>query len=635
MKRFSIMSLALLLLLPATALFAGAGSEEVIDDVAGIVVGETLPGVVDIDYSGWERGRTGGRFVTVNWEDIKTFNPIVNDDVSSREVFDQFFGSSIRRNQLTLEPEVDMAESWSVSDDEKSVTVRIKRGLVYSDGTPITARDFVFGYNHLQMRAATGSQDRETEWLSPAPGEPEEPPKVELINDYTYRYTLPTVYAQLVLQAGLRPYPRHIIGPVIGWDESVGYDYEWEWTTDEDGNQIVTDIDPPGVNYAAYQTFWGIDADPSTMVSSGPFMLKEYLQSERIVIQRNPNYYEKDEWGNQLPYLDEVVWLIVPDGDTELQKFRAGETDRHEVRGEDYGVLVGEQDAGNFKIYSMGPSGTANFVTVNMNPIEGEDDLGLAEPQVTWFNNQTFRQALASLVDRETLINTVVNGIGYPAYGFIPPQSPYYWDGLDDYAFPYSPAKAAELLDSIDYIDRDGDGFREDPDGNKITWTFSTNVENNARVQMTEIITQDYRAVGLDVIAQPLAFNELVDQLVGTLDFEMIMIGLGGGDVDPSSSRSSIPSNAPYHMIEPAQASPRRAWEAEIDELWSYANNTTDEDQRKDGFMQIEKIWVEQAPWVYTFKAVAMDAIRNEFGNFKSQIGQYNYSAILHRIFVR
>lgn len=634
MKKTLIMITALLLLLPAFV-FAGSASEEVVDDVEGVVVGETLPGVIDIDYSSWERGRYGGRLVTAFWEDIKTLNPFLVDDVSSDEVTDRFLGNSIDRNPLTLEPEPQMAESWTVSDDEMSVTVRIKRGLVYSDGTPITAHDFVFGVNHLELRAATGSTTRETSWLAPEPGAPEEPPKYELIDAYTYKMTLPTVYAQLVLTAGLSPMPRHIVGPIIGWDESVGYDYEWEWGTDEDGNPVVVDIDDPQMTYENWQTAWGLDVDPADIVSSGPFLLKEYLPSERIVLERNPNYHATDEWGQQLPYLDEVVWLIVPDGDTELQKFRAGELDIYNVRGEDYAVLVDERETSGFKMYSAGPSGTANFVTFNMNPIEGEDDLGIPEPVVTWFNNQTFRRAVSHLIDRTTLINTVVNGIGYPAYGFIPPQSPYYWDGLDDYAPKYNPARAAQLLDSIDYIDRDGDGFREDPDGNKITWEFNTNVENNARVQMTEIITQDMRAVGLDVEAKPQAFNELVNALVATYDWEMIMIGLGGGDVDPVSSRSSIPSNAPYHMFEPNQTSPRRDWEAEIDRLWAYANNTTNEEQRKDGFQQIEQIWVDQAPWIYTFKAVALGAAKDEFGNYKPQIGQYNYSNILDRIFVR
>ncbi|MFW5716617.1 MAG: ABC transporter substrate-binding protein [Spirochaetota bacterium] len=633
MKKTLFVMLALLMLLPALT-FARGAREEIVEDPESGSTGETLPGVIDIDYSEWERGRYGGRIVLSYLQEPQTFNPWLPGDDNSRTVWTQFYGSSISRNQLTLEPEAQMAESWTVSDDETSVTVRIKEGLVYSDGTPITAHDFVFGMNHIYLRAATGSQNREYFYVAPAPDEPPEPPEVELIDDYTYRYSLPATYANLVLEAGLSPMPRHIIGPAIGWTEEVGYDYEWEWGEDDNGNPIVVDIDDPRVDYAAAQNLFGVDMNPSDYVSSGPFTFKEYLPGERIVLERNPNYWREDEWGQQLPYLDEVAYVIVPETDTTLQRFRAGEIDIYAMRGQDYAELVEERDEGNFVIYNRGPSSSTNFVFFNQNPIEGEDDGGIPEPQVTWFNNTTFRQAVAQLVDQETIINNVHNGIALPGRTFISP-GPFYPEDMAERAWKYNPAEAERLLDSIDYIDRDDDGWREDPDGNKLEWTLITNAGAREREAMCEIIAQDLRAVGLDVTFQPTAWGEMITSLTETYDFEMMMIGLGGGDVDPLASGSVVPSNAALHMWEPNQSSPRREWEAEIDRLWNIGETTTDLETRQDAYRQIAYIWVEQAPMVYTHRPLSLNAVSQEFGNYKAQQGSYDTRAVLDRMFVR
>jgi peptide/nickel transport system substrate-binding protein len=89
-------------------------------------------------------------------------------------------------------------------------------------------------------------------------------------------------------------------------------------------------------------------------------------------------------------------------------------------------------------------------------------------------------------------------------------------------------------------------------------------------------------------------------------------------------------------MIEPNQSSPRREWERQVDEAWVLANNTTDEDQRKEGFQIIQELWIENVPWVYTFNAALMTAVKEEFGNVYPQpIDGYGMINIAERLFVR
>lgn len=635
MKKTLSLMITLLLLLPV-ALFAAGAEEEVVDTEAA--AGTTqFAGVLDIDRSeGWEIGRPGGRFVLTQFgSDPRTFNDAVAAETSSTDVTALLYDAPVERSQFTLEYEPEMAESWSISSDELTITYTLREGLLWSDGTPLTAKDFVFTANQIVLREDVGSNSRSSQIQALSDGT-ERPLIWEYIDDRTFSVTFHEVTAGIIINSTLPAYPMHVFADVIGWDERThGLDYEYTIGTNEDGAEVINEIKPAGVDYGAITSFWGVDTDVTQIVSSGPWVLTEYVPAQRVVFGPNPNYYGTDEAGNPLPYLDEMVYVYVPDQDTELQRFIAGESDAYAVRGEDYAVLVDRQEELGFRIYNVGPAASTQFITFNQNPIEGEDDAGIEGPKLEWLSNKTFRQAMAHLVDRETIINNIAFGFGYPQYSFVPRFSPYYWDGADDAAFQYDPNMAADMLDSIDYIDRDGDGFREDPNGNRISLTLSTNSGNSVREQIIELFAQEASRVGIEINVNPIDFNALVGQLVASYDWEMILIGLTGS-VDPISGQNVYPSSGNLHMIEPNQASPRREWERQVDEAWILANNTTDEAQRAEGFQIIQELWIEEVPWVYTFNAATMSAVKSEFGNiFPQPINGYELAYTAHRLFIR
>jgi len=634
MKRFYLLLIAALLLLP-TALFAGGAEEEVVD--VEMAQGDTqFEGVLDMDRStAWENGRPGGRFVVSMLSDPKSFNPITAEETSTTNVMGQLADSLVNRNQDTLEWEPELAESWTISADERTVTYTLRSGLQWSDGTALTAKDFVFTMNQVALREDVSGSTRGVLMQEDEDGHP-------VMVEYTYidsrrlSVTFPQVTAGIITQSTLAPVPMHIWGPAIGWNESRdGLEYEYTVGTDEDGNEVIIEVKDPGVDYAAVNSFWGVDTDVSELVSCGPFIVSEYVPDQRVVFEPNPYYWKVDDNGIRLPYLEQVVYLTVPDLDTQLQRFIAGDTDFYGMRGEDYAVLVDRQAELGFNIYALGPASGTVFITFNQNPIEGEDDAGIEPPQLTWLSNRTFRQAMASLIDRETLINNVAYGFGYPQYSFIPTASPYYWQGAEAAAFPFDPQAAADMLDSIDYIDRDGDGWREDPDGNKISLRLATNSGNSVRESTCELFEAEAEAIGIDIDYQPGDFNALVTQLVATFDWELICIGLTGS-VDPISGANVYPSQGSLHMIEPNQVSPRRAWEQQVDDAWAQANYTTDENQRKAGFEIIQRLWIQEVPWVYTFNPATLSAIGTEYGNFYAQpIDGYGVLSQLEYLYVK
>ena len=163
MKKNVMLLLAVLLLIPGFV-FAAGGQEEVVDTEAG--TGESqFEGVLDIDRTqGWEVGQDGGRLVISRFgSGPRTLNDAVAAETSSTDVTSLLYSGAIRRNQFTLEFEPAMAESWEISDDELTITYTLRDGLEWSDGTPITAKDFVFTANQIILREDVGSNSRSSQ----------------------------------------------------------------------------------------------------------------------------------------------------------------------------------------------------------------------------------------------------------------------------------------------------------------------------------------------------------------------------------------------------------------------------------------------------------------------------------------
>ena len=621
MKKSVFMILAVLLLLPAMAFAAGA--EEEVVDIEAISPDTQFAGVRDIDRSErWERGRYGGRMVfPALGSGPRTFNIAVATETSSTDIVTRLYDGLLGRDQFTLEPTVEgyLAESYTVSADQRTVTFRIPSGLRWSDGAPLTAKDFVFAYNQVFLREDVTGNYRSPNMMIPAGETVALPFEIKYINPTTLSVTLPDVSANLLLEASLTPLPMHIFAPVIGWNEARhGLAYEYEIGQNEEGRDVLVEIKPEGVDYAAVNSFWGVDTDVRQIVGNGPWVIDRYVPDQRVVMTPNPHYWKTDDWGQQLPYLEQIVFEIIPDQDTMYQRFIAGTVDELNVRGEDYAGLVGRQDELGFSLWNLGANTGTLFITINQNPKEGPDDGGLEPPVITWLSNLTFRRALAHLVDRDTIINNIEFGFGYPQYTMVPRASPYYWEGVDEVYPKYDPAEAARLLDSIDYIDRNGDGFRQDPDGNRISLELATNSGNQVREAIGELFSQEARNVGLDITFNPKDFNALVGQLLSGFDWELIIIGLTSGDPDPTSE-GVIPSSGNLHMIEPYQETPRRAWEARVDELHAAQRRELDPQRRKAMWDEIQQLWAENLPMIYLYAAARMTAIPNEFGNYYPQ----------------
>ena len=532
-------------------------------------------------------GKTGGTLTTATISEPLTLNLALADDSGSTGVLGYLFEGLTEISWLTDEVEPSLAESWTHSDDGLTWTFSLRKDVTWHDGTPFTAHDVDFTFNRIIYNEEINSSSRATfnfRFLDEATGTwTEAEMTVTALDDYTVRCVLPVSFAPFLRSMGTAIYPKHILEPYV-----------------DDGT---------------FNEVWDIDTDPAEVIGTGPFTIERYVPKERVVLSRNPSYWLKDDAGNSLPYLDKIIHLIVPDFETELAKFKDGEADSHGVLGREFAELEPLQAEENFTIYRRGPALGSTFLTFNMNLGENPDTMEpyVAANKLKWFRNTQFRRAVAHIVDKEAIIRDVQHGLGYPQWSSISPSAGDFHNP-DVRRYEYDIAEANRILDTLGWVDTDGDGIREDDAGNTIEFSMVTNTQNSVRETVGMIIQQGLEEIGIKANFRLVEFGELVSQLTRSYDWEAMVMGFGGG-TDPYSGIVLWHSSENLHLWYPRQPQPATDWEAEIDSLYVRASQELDRSERVVLYHRAQEIVAENVPLIYTTSPERLSAVRNVFGN--------------------
>jgi len=413
------------------------------------------------------------------------------------------------------------------------------------------------------------------------------PLKVEKIDAHTVRFTLPVKFAPFLRSMSQTILPKHCL-----WD---------------------------AVRQKKFSFTWGIDTPPSKIIGTGPFMLSEYHPGERLVFKRNPHYWKRSPQDEALPYLDKVIYLIIPDPQAQLLKFIDGELDATSVQGSDYPLLKPLELQKNFHIYEAGADFGTNFLTLNQNPaVNPHTHRPFVDPvKLSWFTNLKFRQAIAHAIDKKKIIEILNNGFGFPQDGPMSPSSGYYYDPLVT-AYDYNLKEARTILKQAGF--RYKDGRLEDPQGRPVEFNlYTADAGGAARLQMAAIIRSDMEELGMKVNLVPLEFNTLVNKLMSSFDWDAVMIGLTGG-VEPHFGQNVWYSSGGLHLWDPHQAKPTTAWEKRVDEIYDQGAQELDEVKRKALYDEFQRIVADELPVIYTVLNTDMFAVRNKFGNLKPTV---------------
>jgi peptide/nickel transport system substrate-binding protein len=526
-------------------------------------------------------GVFGGRYVATVRSDPKTWNPMTARETSTSEFTSGIlFEGLVKFDHVTHEIGPALATSWEAGPDSLEWTFHLRRGLRWSDGTPLTAADVLFTAEVFYDADihASGSDICKVE---------DQPFRFHPVDDHTVRIELPGPYGPFLSVIGsMYVIPRHML-------ETAYREGELE---------------------SAY----GISTDPARLVTSGPWRLASYQAQQRISFRPNPYYYRFDAEGRRLPYLDELVYLILPDQNAELLKFEAGDTDQIYFRAEDYARLKDGEAKGDYTVYELGMEMGTSFFWFNQNTRRNPDSGAPYVPdgKQAIFGDLEFRRAVSHAVDREAISNGVYFGLAEPAYGPIPPVNRK-WYNPDIVRFPYEPERARAVLEAAGYRDTDGDGVRESPAGIPLSFTLITNVDSRQRVAMANMVADDLKQVGIECRPTPMEFNAVITKLTDSWDYDACLLGLTGGiPPDPIMSANVFLSSGSSHFWDPRQPAPATEWEAEVDRLMREQVAISDPTARKRIFDRVQILVSENIPAVYLVSQPGFLAVRNRFRGF-------------------
>ncbi len=516
-------------------------------------------------------GTEGGTLYFILNGDPKTLNPALAQETTSTAVIGDLFSGLTRLDLKTMEVKPDLALRWEVSEDGRVWTFYLRRDVRWSDGTPFTADDVVFTFNEIYYNDSIPTPTRD---ILTVKGRKI---KVEKIDRYTVRFILPEPFAPFLNALSAEILPKHKLERFV--------------------------------REGTFNTAWNVNTDPSEIVGTGPWVIKEYVKGQRVVYLRNPYYYRKDEEGRRLPYLKRKVGVIVSDPDTALLKFSNGEVDYLGLRPQDL-QHIAKLEGKEVEVYDLGPTPSTTFLVFNQNP-----NAKIPPYKLRWFQNRIFRIAISHAVDREGICYLVYNGLAEPLYTPITPANrPYYAEGYYP-RFEYNLEKARKLLESIGFRDRDGDGILEDPEGHDLKFTLITNAGNKERETIGNILKEDLKKIGVEVHFQPIDFNNLVSRLTAPpYEWEAVIIGLTGS-LDPHFGRNVWHSSGLLHMWHPRQENPSTPWEAEVDRLIDRGAVELDFKKRVELYRKAFRIITEQQPMIFIATPKSMLAVYRKFGN--------------------
>ncbi len=534
--------------------------------------------------------RHGGQLTLSTTSDPKTFNPIVAKETSTTAITGLIFEGLTQTNGVTTEVEPSLAESWEISEDGLVWRFELRKDVRWSDGKPLTSADVVFTFNELIYNPDIPTSSRDIFTLEG------QPVGVQAKGKYAVEFTLPVPFAPFLRALGQDIVPKHLL--------------------------------KPAVDAGTFASAWGLDASPNQIVGTGPFALSAYQAGQSITLKRNPHYWKKDEDGNALPYLDSLQYVIVQNQDVELLRFQEGELDIYGLRGSDYGLLKPREKELNFTVYETGPAFGTSFLFFNQNPgVNPETQKPFVAPHKrAWFEDRNFRKAIAMAMDKQSMIDIVMNGLGFPQTAAMSPSAGYFYNASVP-VFAFDLKEAAYVLEQAGYVDRDGNGVREDPQGNPLEFSLVTNAGNTDRVQIINIIRKDLEQLGMKVHVSQLEFNNLVNKLNATYEWEGMVLGLTGG-IEPHFGKNVWHSSGHLHMWNPRQETPSTEWEAEIDALFEAGVQELDPAKRKALYDRWQVIVAEQLPLIYTVLPASITAVKNRFGN----LNPTPYGGALHNI---
>jgi peptide/nickel transport system substrate-binding protein len=380
-----------------------------------------------------------------------------------------------------------VAESFEGNSDSTVFTIRLRKGMRWSDGQPYTTEDVKFWYDTVltDKRIAFLGQDY---WKTNG-----KPARLEVVDPYTFK----VIFAA----------PNGFFPLMVAWAENdqttrcpKHYLQQFHIDYNPKANELAKQR---GFDswIASFQSACGLQDDNTFFLNSSKrpclnawmFTVAPGENTQQSIAVRNPYYWKVDTEGNQLPYLDRIVYQMVADPQVLLLKAMQGQIDlmdQYIGTPNNKSVLYDARDKGGYGFYTL-TSTEANVMTIMLNLNHND------ETKRKLFQNRDFRAAMSLALDRQSLIDAVLVGQGAPAQPSIKKEDPLYNEQLATQFTEFDVAKANAMLDKI-VPKRDGSNFRLDEKGRRLTVVFELDQARTVFLDMFQLVIPMFNAVGID-----------------------------------------------------------------------------------------------------------------------------------------
>lgn len=386
-----------------------------------------------------QEGGFGGQMVVTYKDDISTFDPAIGYDWQNWSMIKSLFDGLMDYKPGTTELIPDLAESYTISEDGLVYTFKLRPGVKFHNGRDLTAADIKY------------SIERSVNPVTQSPG-------------------------------------QGFFWQIKGFDEMAsGEATELSGITTPDDRTVVIELSQPDATFLQIVAINFAFAVPReevekygpdfgrNPVGTGAYKMTEWTLGQRVVFERNPDYFREDA-----PHLDKIIFEVGQDPSVALLRLKRGEVD---VLGDPIpsaNFLQEKNDPANEGMIVEGDLLHTGYITMNTTQAP--------------FDNKLVRQAVNMAINKERVVR-IVNGRGVVANQPLPPAMPAYDTEFEGY--PYDPAKAKELLAEAGYPD----GFE--------TELYAMNTDPNPRIAQS--FQQDLAAVGIKAEIKALAQATVID----------------------------------------------------------------------------------------------------------------------------
>lgn len=433
-----------------------------------------------------------GSTVTIGLSgDPEGLHPLVWPRATSEQIFQVVFGGLVRPNE-NLEYEPYLARSWSISEDNRTITFFLRDDVKWHDGVPFTASDVAFSLNAIAHPDHPGGVwtvvDRIEGVGAVQRGEAENISGVQVLDDHTIAITYEVPYAPFLYRMAFHVVPEHILGeqPVSEWERSPFNQH------------------PVGI---------------------GPFRVEEYRPDEHVKLEAFQDYFLG------APQFDTLIYRIGSPGSLVAQ-FISGEVDIIEVPVQELPTV----EQLSFAAIREHPGPRYLYMAFNV------ADEKFQDPQV--------RRAMWYSIHREQIVDGLLGGQGTPIYCLTPPDR---WEYNHELVTPFDPEEAQRILDEAGWPKDPDKGIRQ-REGVELQFELWYPTDREGVIPyVAAVIQQNLQGIGLEVLLRVVDSPSLWSQLfprdatgapraVGPEEFDAVLVSLGGSG-DPTYLRSELHSH--------------------------------------------------------------------------------------------